>query len=36
MWIFLITDAMGFGALLLAYGVLRTRAAVGPTRWNAF
>jgi len=27
MWIFLVTDAMGFGALLLAYGVLRARAA---------
>ena len=30
MWIFLVTDAMGFGALLLAYGVLRARAAGWP------
>jgi cytochrome c oxidase subunit 3 len=30
MWIFLVTDAMGFGGLLLAYGVLRARAEVWP------
>jgi heme/copper-type cytochrome/quinol oxidase subunit 3 len=28
MWTFLATDAMGFGALLIAYGVLRVRAGV--------
>jgi len=28
MWTFLATDAMGFGGLLLAYGVLRVRAGV--------
>jgi cytochrome c oxidase subunit 3 len=30
MWIFIASDAMGFGALLLAYGVLRTRADIWP------
>jgi cytochrome c oxidase subunit 3 len=30
MWIFLATDAMGFGGLFMAYGVLRTRAAAWP------
>jgi cytochrome c oxidase subunit 3 len=30
MGIFLITDAMGFGAMLIAYGVLRTRAPAWP------
>jgi heme/copper-type cytochrome/quinol oxidase subunit 3 len=30
MWVFLATDAMGFGGLLLAYGVLRTRAGAWP------
>jgi heme/copper-type cytochrome/quinol oxidase subunit 3 len=30
MWVFLGTDAMGFGALLLAYAVLRTRATAWP------
>lgn len=30
MWIFLMTDGMGFGALLLAYGVLRARAVGWP------
>ena len=30
MGIFLITDAMGFGAMLTAYGVLRTRAPLWP------
>jgi heme/copper-type cytochrome/quinol oxidase subunit 3 len=29
MWTFLATDAMGFAGLLVAYGVLRVRAAVG-------
>src|SRR5512140_872396 len=29
MWIFLVTDAMTFGGLLLAYGILR----VGNTQW---
>ena len=29
MWTFLATDAMGFGGLLAAYGVLRARAAAG-------
>jgi cytochrome c oxidase subunit I+III len=29
MWTFLAIDAMGFGGLLLAYGVLRVRAGVG-------
>jgi heme/copper-type cytochrome/quinol oxidase subunit 3 len=29
MWTFLATDAMGFGGLLLAYGVLRVRAGAG-------
>jgi len=29
MWTFLATDAMGFGGLLVAYGVLRARAAAG-------
>jgi heme/copper-type cytochrome/quinol oxidase subunit 3 len=28
MWTFLATDAMGFGGLLIAYGVLRVRAGV--------
>ena len=28
MWMFLATDAMGFAGLLVAYGVLRVRAAV--------
>ena len=31
MWLFLVTDAMGFGGLLLAYAVLRVRAAVWPS-----
>ncbi len=31
MWIFLVTDAMTFGGLLLAYGILRA----GNTRWPA-
>jgi cytochrome c oxidase subunit 3 len=30
MWTFLATDAMGFGALFMAYGVLRVRADVWP------
>jgi heme/copper-type cytochrome/quinol oxidase subunit 3 len=30
MWIFLVTDGMGFGAMLIAYGVLRARAAAWP------
>jgi cytochrome c oxidase subunit III len=30
MWTFLATDAMGFGGLLIAYGVLRVRADVWP------
>jgi cytochrome c oxidase subunit 3 len=30
MWVFLVTDGMGFGALLAAYAVLRARAAVWP------
>ena len=30
MWIFLVTDGMGFGGMLLAYGVLRARAASWP------
>jgi heme/copper-type cytochrome/quinol oxidase subunit 3 len=29
LWTFLATDAMGFGGLLLAYGVLRVRAGAG-------
>jgi len=29
MWTFLATDALGFGGLLAAYGVLRARAAAG-------
>jgi heme/copper-type cytochrome/quinol oxidase subunit 3 len=36
MWIFLVTDAMGFGALLLAYGVLRARAAGWPDPMERF
>jgi heme/copper-type cytochrome/quinol oxidase subunit 3 len=36
MWIFLVTDAMGFGALLLAYGVLRARAAAWPDPMERF
>jgi heme/copper-type cytochrome/quinol oxidase subunit 3 len=36
MWIFLITDAMGFGALLLSYGVLRARAAGWPDPTERF
>jgi len=36
MWIFLITDGMGFGALLLAYGVLRARAAGWPDPMERF
>ncbi len=30
MWVFLVTDAMSFGALLLAYGVLRAGAETWP------
>jgi len=30
MWTFLATDAMGFGALFIAYGMLRVRADVWP------
>ena len=30
MWTFLATDAMGFGGLFIAYGVLRVRAAAWP------
>jgi cytochrome c oxidase subunit 3 len=30
MWIFLATDAMGFGGMLVAYGVLRARASTWP------
>jgi len=30
MWVFLATDAMGFGGLLLAYAVLRVQAATWP------
>ena len=30
MWMFLATDAMGFGAMLAAYGVLRVRADAWP------
>jgi cytochrome c oxidase subunit 3 len=30
MWLFLATDAMGFGGLLAAYGVLRVRADAWP------
>ncbi len=30
MWIFLATDAMGFGGLFIAYGFLRARAATWP------
>jgi heme/copper-type cytochrome/quinol oxidase subunit 3 len=35
MWIFLVTDGMGFGAMLMAYGVLRARADrwPDPGRW---
>ncbi len=36
MWIFLVTDGMGFGALLLAYGVLRTRAVGWPDPMERF
>jgi heme/copper-type cytochrome/quinol oxidase subunit 3 len=36
MWIFLVTDGMGFGALLLAYGVLRARAAGWPDPTERF
>jgi heme/copper-type cytochrome/quinol oxidase subunit 3 len=36
MWIFLVTDAMGFGALLLAYGVLRARATGWPDPMERF
>lgn len=31
MWLFLVTDAMGFGGLLLAYAVLRVRAVAWPS-----
>jgi cytochrome c oxidase subunit III len=30
MWVFLVTDAMSFGALLITYGVLRARATAWP------
>ncbi|MBC8133695.1 MAG: hypothetical protein H7X95_11995, partial [Deltaproteobacteria bacterium] len=30
MWIFLASDAMGFGGLLLAYAMLRVRASTWP------
>jgi heme/copper-type cytochrome/quinol oxidase subunit 3 len=30
MWTFLATDAMGFGGLFIAYGILRVRADVWP------
>ena len=30
MWTFLATDAMGFGGLFIAYGVLRVRADAWP------
>lgn len=30
MWIFLVTDAASFGALLISYGVLRARATAWP------
>src|SRR4029078_4325925 len=30
MWMFLATDAMGFGGLFIAYGILRVRADVWP------
>jgi heme/copper-type cytochrome/quinol oxidase subunit 3 len=30
MWMFLVSDGVGFGAMLLAYGVLRVRAASWP------
>src|SRR5215831_6412118 len=30
MWTFLATDAMGFGGLFIAYGMLRVRADVWP------
>jgi cytochrome c oxidase subunit 3 len=30
MWVFLVTDGMGFGAMLAAYAVLRARAAAWP------
>jgi heme/copper-type cytochrome/quinol oxidase subunit 3 len=30
MWVFLVTDAMAFGGLWIAYGVLRVRADVWP------
>jgi cytochrome c oxidase subunit 3 len=30
MWVFLVTDAMGFGALWIGYAVLRVRADVWP------
>ena len=36
MWIFLVTDGMGFGALLLAYGVLRARAPGWPDPMERF
>jgi heme/copper-type cytochrome/quinol oxidase subunit 3 len=36
MWIFLITDAAGFGGLLLADGVLRARASVWPDPHQRF
>src|SRR6185369_11585151 len=30
MWVFLVTDGMGFAGMLIAYGVLRAGAAVWP------
>jgi cytochrome c oxidase subunit III len=36
MWIFLGTDAAGFGGLLIAYGALRARAAVWPDPYQRF
>src|SRR5262245_31068645 len=34
MWMFLATDAMGFGGMLIAYAVLRVRAPVWPNTYE--
>jgi len=34
MWMFLATDAMGFGAMLIAYAVLRVRADTWPSSYE--
>ncbi|HVR64700.1 MAG TPA: heme-copper oxidase subunit III [Polyangia bacterium] len=36
MWIFLGTDAAGFGGLMIAYGALRARAVVWPDPYQRF